>query len=74
MKLIRKNKALIRFATKMMEMKKKKPMLYMIISVITDSVVLGAFVLLSVMIALYLAIEGYMDFNTAMMGVCFIDA
>ncbi len=73
MKTLAKNKAVIKFARRMMYIKKHQPALYSFISFVTDGMVLGTWMLLSVGIALFMVEKGYTTFDSAMMGLCLVD-
>ena len=73
MKTLAKNKAAIKFARKMLYIKKHQPALYSFISFITDGMVLGTWMLISVGIALYMVHEGYATFDSVMVGLCLVD-
>ncbi len=73
MELIRQNKTVIRFAKHMLYLKKYQPAKYKLISSVTDGVLLCAWILLSLGIALYMVYEGYTTFDAALVGVCIVD-
>ena len=73
MRTLAKNKTVIRFAKKMLYIKKHQPALYSFISFVTDGMVLGTWMVLSVGIALWMVNKGYTTFDSAMMGLCLID-
>ena len=73
MKTVAKNKAVIKFARKMLYIKKHQPALYSFISFITDGMVLGTWMLISVGIALYMVHEGYATVDSVMVGLCLVD-
>ena len=73
MKTLAKNKAIIKFARKMLYIKRHQPALYAFISFITDGMVLGTWMLISVGIALYMVHVGYATFDSAMVGLCLVD-
>ena len=73
MKSLAKNKTVIRFAKKMLYIKKHQPALYSFISFVTDGMVLGIWMVLSVGIALLMVNKGFATFDSAMMGLCLVD-
>ena len=73
MRSLAKNKAVIKFAKKMLYIKKHQPALYSFISFVTDGMILGTWMLLSVGIALFMVEKGYTTFESAMMGLCLVD-
>ncbi len=73
MKSLAKNKTVIRFAKKMLYIKKHQPALYSLISFVTDGMVLGIWMVLSVGIALLMVNKGFATFDSAMMGLCLVD-
>ena len=73
MKTLAKNKAVKKLARKPLWMKKYQPAKYQAISTITDSMILGVWMLVSVGVALWLVDNGYTTFDSAMMGLCLVD-
>ncbi len=73
MRSLARNKAVIKFAKKMLYIKKHQPALYSFISFVTDGMILGTWMLLSVGIAIFMVEKGYTTFESAMMGLCLVD-
>lgn len=68
-----KNKTLIKIARKLLRLKRKHPFWYNVLGLVTDGMVLGTFILVSVGIAFWMTIEGYCTFDSALMGLALID-
>lgn len=68
-----KNRAVIKYVRKMLYIKKHQPELYSFISFVTDGMVPGTWMLISVGIALYMVSKGYAAFDSAMVGLCLVD-
>lgn len=73
MDAIAKNKTLIKIARKLLRLKRKHPFWYNVLGLVTDGMVLGTFILVSVGIAFWMTIEGYCTFDSALMGLALID-
>ena len=73
MKTLANNKTVKKLARKLLWMKKHQPAKYQVISTITDGMILGVWMLISVGVALWLVDNGYTTFDSAMMGLCLVD-
>ena len=68
-----KEQLIVRIAKKLLWIKKNQPAKYLILSTITDGMVLGTWILLSTGFALWMVNNGYCAFDSAMMGLVLID-
>ena len=73
MNTMAKNKTLIKIARKLLRLKRKHPFWYNVLGLVTDGMVLGTFILVSVGIAFWMTIEGYTTFDSALVGLALVD-
>ncbi|WP_042258745.1 hypothetical protein [Butyrivibrio proteoclasticus] len=73
MKTLAKNKSIRRLAKKLLWMKKNQPAKYLLISGITDGMIMGIWILISAAVSLWMVRSGLCDFDSAMMAVALID-
>ncbi|WP_026658638.1 hypothetical protein [Butyrivibrio sp. AC2005] len=68
-----KEQIIVKVARKLLWMKKNQPAKYLILSTITDGMVLGTWIFLSTGFALWMVNNGYCAFDSAMMALVLVD-
>lgn len=68
-----KNKTVVKIAKKLLRLKKRHPFWYNVLGLVTDGMILGTFILVSVGLAFWMTIEGYCTFDSALIGLAMID-
>lgn len=70
---LRKSKWIQREVRKLLWMKEHQPVRFKILETLTESMILGTWLVTSVGIAFLMTINGYTTFDSAMMGMAIVD-